>query len=146
MKISRIDVNTVIIPTNKSPPNNCKVVLQATCTKKLVPCIIKFAVPNFIIDFVISHLILICCKCRRRLACLENKNFNTQQQEKNCEIIVAKAAPATPISITKIKIGSKIIFVIAPIIIDNIPILGKPCALIYPFIPEVIIEKIVPNK
>ena len=39
---------------------------------------------------------------------------------------VAQAAPATPISKTKIKTGSNIMLHTAPIVTDNIPIFGNP--------------------
>ena len=47
---------------------------------------------------------------------------------------------------TKIKIGSKIILITAPIMVDNIPTLGNPCALIYPLHPVAIIENGVPQR
>ena len=50
-----------------------------------------------------------------------------------CEIIVAIAAPLTPIPNAKIKIGSKTIFVIAPKSKVPIAIFGLPSDLITEF-------------
>ena len=43
---------------------------------------------------------------------------------------VASAAPATPISRAKINTGSRIILHTAPMIMEYMPTLGKPWALI----------------
>ena len=51
---------------------------------------------------------------------------NVHNAEINCEITVAKAAPLTPKSSPKIKIGSKIILTIAPSKTAIIPILANP--------------------
>ena len=45
-------------------------------------------------------------------------------------ITVATAAPLTPMSKTKIKTGSRIIFATAPITIESIAVPAKPCAFI----------------
>ena len=62
------------------------------------------------------------------------------------EITVAIAAPRTPRPSAKIKIGSKRIFVPAPINIENIAILGFPSLRIEWFNPKLSILKIVPIK
>ena len=72
------------------------------------------------------------------------KNQTTKKDDMACEMIVAKAAPCTPIEKTKIKIGSKIQFKIAPIKTESILIFVNPCAEIKAFIPNAIITKIVP--
>ena len=59
---------------------------------------------------------------------------------------VAIAAPLIPISRTKIKIGSRIIFATAPTVTDSIPIMAYPCALIKGFIPVAIMEGRVPRR
>ena len=49
-----------------------------------------------------------------------------QQVDINCEITVYKAAPETPIFKTNINIGSRIMFITAPIATVSIPVLPKP--------------------
>ena len=57
---------------------------------------------------------------------LLTRNLITKIIEINCEMIVANAAPLTFKPKTKIKIGSKIILQIAPIIVAFILTLVKP--------------------
>ena len=63
-----------------------------------------------------------------------------------CEITVAKAAPFTPMSSQKIKIGSRMIFRKAPISTEPMAIAGRPWALMKEFSPVEISTKIVPSK
>ena len=58
---------------------------------------------------------------------------------------VAIAAPRTPISNTKIKIGSSITLMTAPIKVVIMLILEKPCVVIKRFIPRTINTKILPK-
>ena len=58
--------------------------------------------------------------------------------------MVASAAPCTPISKAKIKIGSRMIFMTAPMTTDIIPILANPCAVMNIFMPSVSWTKMVP--
>ena len=80
------------------------------------------------------------------MASLLIKKRNTQMAERNCENMVAKAAPFTPICSRKMKIGSKIILVMAPTKIVIIPMRPKPWELIKLFIPKLIITKTLPNR
>ena len=56
----------------------------------------------------------------------DNKNPTTQTALSICEIIVASAAPRTPILKVNMNIGSSMIFVTAPITTDNIAVLALP--------------------
>ena len=82
-------------------------------------------------------------KCK--VLCLLDKNQTAQIALNAWDKTVAMAAPSTPILKPKIKTGSKIIFVTAPIITVNILILEKPCADINAFNPNVSCTKIVPT-
>jgi len=73
------------------------------------------------------------------------KNKKANKNERNWAITVAQAAPATPILNPKIKTVSRIIFVIAPMITVNIPIVAKPWQVIKKFKPIAIIAKKLPN-
>ena len=59
---------------------------------------------------------------------------------------VAIAAPATPISRTKMKIGSRMMFVTAPIRTESMPFLLKPCVMMNWFMPVAISAKTVPSR
>ena len=59
--------------------------------------------------------------------------------------MVANAAPFTPISKTKMAIGSKIIFSIAPITIEAMAYFGEPSALIIELKVVPIIINGIPN-
>ena len=58
---------------------------------------------------------------------------------------VAIAAPFTPRLNTKIKIGSRMILITAPIIVVSMLILANPCVVIKGFIPRTIKTKILPR-
>ena len=60
--------------------------------------------------------------------------------------MVARAAPGTPISKAKIKMGSSMILSAAPSTVVSIPILGSPWALINWFIPVLTMAKGVPSR
>ena len=59
-------------------------------------------------------------------------------------MIVAHAAPATPISKTKIKIGSRMVLMIAPISIHIMEYFGLPSALARLLIQFTIIRNGIP--
>ena len=63
---------------------------------------------------------------RRRIACSPVRKRNTQTADINWEMIVARAAPCTPIWNAKIKMGSKIRFATAPKSTVSMPIRAKP--------------------
>ena len=67
-------------------------------------------------------------------------------QEMPWEIMVAQAAPATPISNTKIKIGSSTMLHTAPISTENMPIRANPWALIKALSPSASSTNTVPME
>ena len=81
---------------------------------------------------------------RRNIVFLPKRNATTQTHETHCDIIVASAAPLTPICSPKINIGSSTIFDTAPIMTVTMPIFAKPCAVINAFMPSVSWTKTVP--
>ena len=58
---------------------------------------------------------------------------------------VARAAPFTPMPNPKMKIGSKMILITAPIMVVSIAIFAKPCVVTNGFIPVTMSTKIVPS-
>ena len=110
-----------------------------------VLCITKGDIPNAKIGNTYSL-----CNCRyffsiRSRVFEPRKKYNTQIAEIACDIIVANAAPETPICNPKINIGSKIILAAAPIKIVPIPVKENPCAVIKLFKPREIMTKILPH-
>ena len=69
----------------------------------------------------------------------------TQSAEASWEITVASAAPLTPMSSAKMKIGSSTMFRTAPISTVSMPLFANPCALMKPFMPREIITNTLPN-
>ena len=65
-------------------------------------------------------------------------------KEKICPITVAQAAPAIPQSQAKIKIGSRMVLIIAPITMQTIEYFGFPSARIKLLIPFVTIRNGIP--
>ena len=63
-----------------------------------------------------------------------------------CEIIVANAAPFTPMLKPKMKSGSSMILRKAPIITDHMAIPGRPCVLMKVFKPTDISTNNVPIR
>ena len=65
-------------------------------------------------------------------------------KEKICPITVAQAAPAIPQPQAKIKIGSRMVLIIAPITMQTIEYFGFPSARIKLLIPFVTIRNGIP--
>ena len=80
------------------------------------------------------------------MAFFPRRKEKAHSAEKNWEIMVAKAAPCTPMSNTKMKRGSKTILVTAPISTVIMPLRPKPWALIKGFSPRLIITKMLPHR
>ena len=80
-------------------------------------------IPRARISFKYSSAGLIAARRNRSSAFFPVRNRSTQSAEMPCEITVASAAPFTPMSSAKIKMGSKRMFRIAPIKTVSIPVL-----------------------
>ena len=80
-----------------------------------------------------------------RRARLPVRNFSTHTAEQAWEITVASAAPCTPISSRKMKMGSSTMLTTAPTATVIMPIRLKPWALMKGFIPRLIMTKRVPR-
>ena len=68
------------------------------------------------------------------------------EDQRDPDEIVANAAPRTPMPSPKMKMGSRMALITAPITVVIMPILGKPWALMKPFMPVVTMEKAVPSR
>ena len=76
----------------------------------------------------------------RSLRCvfLPHRNSSTHAQDRACEMMVAQAAPATPMLKPKMKMGSSTMLATAPMSTESMPVLAKPCAVMNAFMPSVI--------
>ena len=143
---SRTELMIVIAAIYISPPYIARFILHTICTRLFVTDIVKPDSPRTRIFFTRSAF-----NCRyflssRIVAFFPVKKKSVQHAATNCEITVARAAPCTPISILKIKIGSIIRLQTAPMDTVIIPILANPCALINAFMPRLNITKSVPVR
>ena len=74
------------------------------------------------------------------------KNWSTHTADTPWAITVARAAPFTPMSSRKIKMGSSTMLMTAPMTTVNIPVFPNPWALIKGFIPRPIMTNRVPHR
>ena len=80
-----------------------------------------------------------------RIALSPVRNFIIQMAERVWEIIVARAAPCTPIWNRNINTGSRIRFATAPMMTVIMPIPANPWALMNIFMPRPIITETLPS-
>ena len=77
---------------------------------------------------------------------LPRRKDTAQTVEKNWAMMVAKAAPCTPMSSRKMKMGSSTMLVTAPSNTVIMPLRPKPWALMKLFIPRLIITNTLPHR
>lgn len=130
-------VRIVIAPTAVSPPYFSREELKQIFRILSVDCITKGLNPS-------STQGRITLPCKRKffslnfsVVCFPSRKVSTHVAESACESTVANAAPFTPMPSTKIKIGSRMIFVTAPMRVVFMLILAKPCAVMKAFRPSV---------
>ena len=119
--------------------------MHSTCTRLLVMDITKPEVPRDRMRRTRPAWSTMADSFSFRMARRPVRNFSTHAAEHPWEITVAMAAPRTPISRPKIKMGSSTMFTSAPTVTVTMPILLNPWALIKGFIPRPIITKTVPR-
>ena len=137
-------VMIVIAPTAISPPYLSSEVLKHTDMMLSVNCMIKGDTPSPIHGRIMSaDSFRYPLRIRRKLF-PEVRKRSTHTKDTACDKIVARAAPFTPISKPKMRMGSRIMLHTAPIATVSIPVLAYPCALIKALSPREIWTKIVP--
>ena len=125
-KICMILVRMVMEPTAKSPPYFCREVLKQMLSRLSVLCIINGDRPSARTGIRIPLEIFIFEIWIFNVVFFPVRNLRTQTAEIHWEIMVASAAPWTPICKPNIRIGSKTILITAPITTVNMLILAKP--------------------
>ena len=130
----------------KSPPHTERTALLTICTALFVIDIVKPESPSPNIFIVLLKLGIRQSFSIFIIVFLPVRNVKVHKAAINCEIIVASAAPLTPIPRMKINTGSRIRLHAAPIDTVSIPVLANPCALIKELRPRLDITKIVPQR
>ena len=135
----------VMAPTAVSPPYFSREELKQIFRILSVDCITKGLNPRS----TQGRMVFACRRrfffCSFKMVCFPVRNRSTHAAESNWERTVAKAAPRTPMPSRKIKMGSRMILVTAPIRVVFMLIFAKPCAVIKAFRPRLICTKTVPN-
>ena len=81
-----------------------------------------------------------------KMVFLPVRNLSTQKADRNWEMIVASAAPLTPMPNTKINSGSRTIFATAPRSTVYMPMRPNPWEFIKLFMPSPIITNTLPSR
>ena len=131
-------VETVIHVSPSAPPRLWRIAFCTIIIRLSDAIIINGEMPSFII-LPITRMSGF-ANVRRILVPLSLKNITTNRNERNCESIVASAAPATSILKTKMKRGSSAMLATAPITVVVMPIPEYPCAVMYWLSPVAVIE------
>ena len=102
--------------------------------------------PKANMALTVFQLSLICFGFSRKEARSEQRKASTHAALKACDMMVAHAAPFTPISKTKMNSGSSRIFRTAPIMTESIAMVGRPWVLMNELRPTAIWTNRVPNR
>ena len=135
----------VIAPTAVSPPYSSREELKQMFRILSVDCITKGLSPSRIQGNIVFARSRRCFFCSFSMVRFPVKNRSTHAADNAWERMVASAAPLTPISSRKIKMGSRIILVTAPMSVVFMLIFANPWAVIKAFSPRLICTKTVPN-
>ena len=120
--------------------------MHTTCTRLLVRFIKKPDRPRVTIRFTRRALSLMHPRRSFKMALGPVRNRSTHTAEHPWAMTVAKAAPFTPMSSRKIKMGSSTMFTTAPSPTVIIPTRPKPWELMKGFIPRPIMTNRVPMR
>ena len=81
-----------------------------------------------------------------RMARLPVRNLSTHTAEQAWAMMVARAAPRTPMSRAKMKMGSSTMFTMAPSPTVIMPVAPKPWDVMKGFMPRPIMTNTVPSR
>ena len=135
----------VIAPTAASPPYFCSDTLNAMVSRLSVDCMTNGDAPRPTADARTGRSMRKYARFKRRTVCFPVRNRRTHAADTACEIIVATAAPRTPIFSTKMNSGSSTVLSTAPMTTVFIATEERPCAVMKPFRPSDVITKTVPR-
>ena len=131
-------------PTATSPPYFNREELKQTEMMLSLACMTNVAAPRAIQGRMTGFFSFILDTFNRSWVFFPQRKESTQIQEAAWEITVASAPPLTPIPMAKMKIGSKMMLITAPISTESIPVFAYPWVVMNIFMPKVIWTKMVP--
>ena len=111
-----------------------------------VACMMKGEIPSAIIFFRMEKSMARFFLRMRMADFSERRNFTTHTALTAWEIIVARAAPCTFIFNTKMKMGSRMMLITAPISTESMAVRACPWEEINMFSPRANCTKIVPMR
>ena len=132
-------------PTAMSPPYRYNDALKHTAIRLSVDCMINGDMPSARQGSTTFALGRSNSLRSRHFVFFPSKNRSTHTMDTAWDKMVARAAPRTPKSRPKIKMGSRIVFKMAPMRTVFILTVVKPWAVINAFMPRVISTKAVPS-
>ena len=136
----------VRVPTYRSPPYRCRPEFSTTVTRLSVDCMMKGATPRPAIRETTARRRRMYCGRMRRPERRLHRNSTTQAALTAWDRMVARAAPRTPMSKTKMNTGSSTMFRIAPMSTEHIAVMARPWALMKVFRPRASWTKTVPSR
>ena len=135
----------VIAPTARSPPYWRRLVLKQTLRMLSVNCMIKGDTPRARQGRRIFRRSRSVRRCKRRVVRFPRRKHRIHRQEAPWDSTVARAAPCTPMSRAKMKMGSSTMLHPAPRATVSIPVRAKPWALMKALSPRASWTKRVPT-
>ena len=115
-------------------------------TKLSVDCMIKGETPSAAMEPTSAGVRRRFSLRMRRWVFLPSRNQTIHTALTACEMMVASAAPRTPMFSTKMKMGSSTILLTAPISTLSMAVVAKPWALMKALSPSENITKTVPSR
>ena len=120
--------------------------MKVSCTRHSVDCMINGEIPSSSTGFKIAPSSFKYCFRIFSVLFLPHRKTTTHTADTVWLIMVASAAPDTPMWKPKIRIGSSTILITAPINTVIIPIFAKPWQVINWFNPSATCTEMVPNR
>jgi len=127
----------VMEPTAISPPYDKRELLKQINKALSVACMTKVESPKARQGRITGTLTGRNDRFKRSSVFFPVRKWMIQMVENAWEMMVAQAAPRTPMPRAKMNTGSRMQFEIAPISTENIPVVVYPWAMINAFIPSV---------
>ena len=143
---SRTELMTVMIPTYRSPPNFWSMTLYMICTELLVMDMVKPDMPSPTMRRMRAPSSFMADGRSRRIVLFPVRNAMIHAADRNCDRMVARAAPLTPMWNTKINMGSSMMLLTAPSSTVIMPTVPNPWELMKLFMPRPVITKILPIR
>ena len=140
-----MEVSTVMAPTATSPPNRARELVKLMERMLSVETMTKVEIPRPRQGRMMSFRSFMFSFFSFRMVCLPVRNRRIHRALTAWLNIVARAAPVTPISSTKMNTGSRAMLMAAPMTVVSMLILAKPWAVTKEFIPITVRTNTLPT-